>query len=437
MASPVYVWHGSSQDDADATWNSATIAYLTLELALAAVDAGGIVYVASEHVQTQAADLTCGSTSGTLAAPVTIISVNKDDSDAYLAMVDDAAPGKIETTGASDINISNSDIFIGLTFNVGDDLRLIHPNNNYIMIDCKFAVDDIMNIGQTTYDIDVFWFNCVYEQITTGYWVIDRASTFTWKGGTFSFNGGDINAVGIFNITNGAHVEVSDVDFQDLDGGDALVSIGQSTIGSCLFKRCKVPAGIGGLVDSVPVSPNQSAKFYSVSSSDIIYQLQENYYTGQINEDTAIYLSATYDGTNGYSYKMVSSANAIEWTRPLRFKLAEIYTAANPTLTVELNLDSATALNDDDFWVEIEYPDETTGALGTLDQTSRATTITTTPAALTSSAKSWTGTGAFGDEQKRSVSVTIAAGQAGAHTIWACLAKPSTTIYVCPKIVVT
>ena len=127
MASPVYVWHGSSQDDADATWNSSTIAYLTLELALSAVDAAGIVYVASEHSQTQASALSLGSTNGTLAAPVKIISVDKDASDAYLPMVDDGSPGKIETTGANSISITNSDIYIGFS-----KCYIIFPSSFYL-----------------------------------------------------------------------------------------------------------------------------------------------------------------------------------------------------------------------------------------------------------------------------------------------------------------
>ena len=35
------------------------------------------------------------------------------------------------------------------------------------------------------------------------------------------------------------------------------------------------------------------------------------------------------------------------------------------------------------------------------------------------------------------VEETIAGGADGMHTIWVCLAKPSTTVYVCPKVDVT
>ena len=435
MATPVYVWHGSSQDDADATWNSATIAYLTLELALAAVDADGIVYVASEHSQTQESALTLGSTNGTLANPVTIISVNKDDSDAYLAMVDDAAPGSVATTGNYTITINKSDIYIGLTFNTGMDLSFYVQLGHQLMKNCLFKVTRTTIIGGALYYMFVMWENCIYERtsgdrnITIGY-----EATFIWRGGTYKHNGGSTigNVFDLNNARDGT-IDVSGVDFQDLDAGDYLVDT--ENIGwKIWFKRCKVPAALAGFISGTIAHQGYTAKFHSVSSSDIIYQLQENYYEGQINSDVATYYQATYDGTNEYSIKMVSLATAKEWVRPLRFKLAEIWADANPTLTVELNTDNV-VLQNDEFWIEIEYPDSTTGALGGLDQTSRSATIVTAPANLTTSAVAWTE--AFGTEKPQKIEETISGGQAGIHTVWACLGKPSTTVYVCPKITVS
>ena len=45
-----YVYHGSLQDDSDATWNSSTLAYLDLSLAIAgSVTIGDTIYVDSTH----------------------------------------------------------------------------------------------------------------------------------------------------------------------------------------------------------------------------------------------------------------------------------------------------------------------------------------------------------------------------------------------------
>ena len=435
MASPVYVWDGSSQDDADATWNSSTIAYVLLETALAAVDAGGTVYVASEHSETVASDTYVGSTNGTNALPVKVISVDKDNSDTYLAMVDDAAPGKIEYSDNSDCTFTGADIFIGLTFTVTDDMNFQTSGKDMMFYNCRFTVDDVIAFKSSIGNCVVYWENCDVEQITDGYFNFASISMFFhWKGGSYYWNGGSSGWFMNPSASKPCTILIEDVDFQDLDAGDVFLNATYMTNADVTFKRCKIPAGIGTLVNLPIVNSGFKVRLHSVSSSDIIYQLQENYYTGQINEDTATYYQATYDGTNEYSIKMVSSANAIEWIRPLRFKLAEIWCAANPTLTVELNTDNV-VLQNDEFWIEIEYPDSTTGALGGLDQTSRPATIVTAPANLTTSAVAWTE--AFGTEKPQKIEETISGGQAGIHTVWACLGKASATVYVCPKITVS
>lgn len=435
-ASPVYVWDGSAQDDGDATWNSSTIAYLTLELALAAVDAGGIINVASEHSQTQASALTLGSANDN----VTVISVDKDNSDVYLAMVDDAAPGKIETTGNNSITFNKNSTFLGLTIDSDQDMIFSTNTMENKFINCKLLVDNITPIGGTNNDSTVIFENVNYEQTGNGRFQLSGGGII-WKGGTFSFNGGMISGA-LFqhtSATRGMKVIVADVDFQDLDAGDYLVDMNSTDATATVdIKRSKVPAALAGLITNLPTGPLATAKFHSVSNSNIIHQLQENTHLGQINEDTGIYLDATYDGTNGYAAKLVSNANAIEWTNSLEFKLADIWSTANPTITVELLIDSATTLNNDDVWLRIQYPDGTTGALGLSDISSRMTNITDTPSELTTSAKGagdWTGEG--GTAKFYKISVVLANGQTGVHTIYVNLAKPSTTIYTDPKLVIS
>lgn len=444
MASPVYVWHGSSQDDADGTWNSATIAYLTLELALAAVDAGGIIYIASEHSQTSGAgDLALTSTNGTLALPVTTISVDKDNSDAYRRMDDDT--GKIELTGLAAFQFEGFDIFVGLYWDTTEDNFevLKTSDRSQKFFDCKIVIDrNLLTATGLDNDAAVLFDGCniIFDGVN---------SNFTIGGGVVTILGGTIECTGtvssyLFNLSSNNRVAklfVSDVTITGIDGDDSLVRGGRDAGDTVIFKRCKIPAGIAGLLSADPVGDTGSFKFHSVSNSDIIYQFQENYYEGQINEDTGIYLDATYDGANGYSAKMVSLATAIEWVRPLRFKLAEIWVAATgKVLTVELMTDNVT-LQNDEFWIEVEYPDSITRALGNILST-RMTNITDSPANLTASGKGagdWTGEGGLGTPvyQKVAADFTGVADEAiGVYTVWACLAKPSTVVYVCPKIVV-
>ncbi len=440
MASPVYVWDGSSQDDADATWNSSTIAYLTLVLALVNVDAGGIIYIASEHTETSAIDVTFTSTNGTLALPVTIISVDKDASDAYRRMDNDT--GKIELTGASSFTFGGFDIYVGLYFDsTAEDFNLTIGGSFIKFFDCKIEVDRLLSASAGTSNDSKFTFekcDFIFDGVN---------SNFNFQGGEIRVSGGTISCTGtvpteLFSLPSTSRatiLDVFDLTITGIDAGDSLVEGGRDTGNIVLFKRCKIPAGIAGLITAAPIGEAGNFKFHSVSSSDIIYQFQENYYAGQVNEDTGIYLDATYDGSNGYSAKLVSNANAIEWTRPLRFKLAEIWVAATgKVLTVELMTDNVT-LQNDEFWIEVEYPDSTTKALGNILST-RMADITDAPANLTASGKGagdWTGEGGLGTPVylKTTADFTGVADEAvGIYTVWACLAKPSTTIYVCPKI---
>jgi len=428
MASPVYVYHASSQDDSDATWNSSTIAYLTLALGLAAVDAGGIIYIASDHAEQLTGDTTYVSTNGVAANPVTIISTKRLD-DSYETMVTGGGAIDGKTGGAWDISLTGWDIWVGLEFIAGDNLNIGAADVDVRLIDCTLLVDDNCGISTAGDDCCTYWENVYYEQITAG--AINITGSFYWSGGSFKLTGGTVTDLFILSTTRGGNIDIQDVDIQDVDGDNYLIS-DVNTAHDILFKRCKIPAAVN-YMNTGPTGGAYRVRFHSVDDGNYIYKFLEYYFEGNIQEDIAVYRSATYDGTNEYSAKMVSNANAKEYTRPLRFKLADLWCAANPTLTVELNTDNV-VLQNDEFWIEIEYPDGTTGALGKIDRTSKAATILTTPANLTTSAEAWTE--GFGTEKPQKIEETISGGQAGIHTIWACLAKPLTTIYVCPKIAV-
>lgn len=445
MASPVYVWDGSSQDDSDATWNSSTIAYLTLQAALATVDAGGIVYIASEHNQTQATDLTLASANGTSSQPVKIISVDKDNSDAYLPMIDDASPGYIEVTGGTDINFHGWDIYQGVTGKMGDNWQSQAQNDiNVICEDCTWEIENRIIIGTGDASVNVIWKNCDLIFTAGGEFNTDGGS-FSWFGGSVTFNGGSVTT-NLFQLPTARPTKllIVGVDFQDLDSGDYIVgTVGSNTMCDVLISGCKVPSALGGLITGSITGENNRVRFRSVSNSDIIYQFQEEYFNGQIVQDTGIYLDATYDGTNGYSAKMVSNANAEEYHRPLKFELCELWVSATgKVLTVELittDASAAVALNNDDFWIEVEYPDSTTKALSNILST-RMANPQATPAALASSSKGagdWTGELTSTNYYKVDLDFTGVADEAvGVYKITAFLARPSTTVYIDPKIAV-
>jgi len=443
---PVYCNDGGSNTSPYETWAKAAT---TMATALTAVDAGGTIYVQSNHAEEFVADTTLSSTNGITATPVTIISVTNTneppEAGDYQTMT--AGGGKLDalTNGAYDIRLGGWDIWIGMEFITGDKLYVTDADTDVFLYNCKLKVTTDTTVG-TGGDAAATLVNCDIEQLGVG--SIKTAGRFFWLGGSFTFNGGTISNNLVTPSTGyGSGVVIADVDIQDLDASDYLVD-DANTHCNILFKRCKIPAAVfdnDNFMAGGPTGGCGNIRFHSVTDNDNIYAFREYYFEGNIASDVATYLDATYDGSNGYSVKMVSDAtNATIWTRPLRFKLAEIYVSAtNQDIRVELlTTDGAVAetLHTNDFWIEVEYPDSTTAALGNILSTRTANILIAGTTELIASANDggdWTGELANNNFYKSVADFTTVADEAvGIYTVWACLAIPDTTVYVDPKVTV-
>ena len=210
--------------------------------------------------------------------------------------------------------------------------------------------------------------------------------------------------------------------------GEAMLVSTQDVAMRLNFNRCKLGATMTYVI-AAPLNLNSEIKFHSCTDSDILYQRHEQYYTGTIDHVTNCKLGADY------SAKMISTAGAIEYSRPLRFKLCEVYCAANPTITADFIHAEAADLQDDEFWIEVEGPTATADLMLGQITKSKPATITTTPVDLDNNVEAWTEN--LTGEIKQEAAVTVAGGGAGAYIVWACLAKPSVTVYVDPAVAVS
>jgi len=428
----MYVYNGGSNTAPYDTWIKASTKWTT---AMAAQAAGGIVYVASDHTETEGANYTITATNGTASAPIKAISLDRTD-DSYESMQDGG--GLIYAGATYDISLAKYMILVGLKIQSGDDFSLSQTSTSQTQcIDCRLITFQWVSSGSGASSYRTILRDTDIVFTDDGF--IYVYSNFEWIGGSVIFEGsGSINNGIIRSGSGAANSVVIGVDLSALVSGDYLI-YGGTNLGYFEFQRCLLSGTISGFVNGAITSEGMRVIARSCSSSDVIYQFHEEYYLGVIDDDTAVYLDATYDGTNGYSAKMISTAYAEEWTSPLRFKLADIYIdATGKTLTVELLTDNVT-LQDDEFWIEVEYPDSTIAAQGNIYSTKPAT-IVTTPSNLTASSKGagdWTGESGTPVYQKVTADFTTVADEAaGVYTVWACLAKPSTTVYVDPKIVV-
>jgi hypothetical protein len=264
--------------------------------------------------------------------------------------------------------------------------------------------------------------------------------TFTWIGGTLTVGSGTIKLFSSNDAYGKGSGYVSDVDLSALDTGDALVDVSDAGDTDYTFLRCKLPAGefvpITGTWDTGSLPTKERVILHHCSSASATYDFYEAYYVGICQDETTIVRTGgASDGTTAISIKMVTNANASEVSRDLALASPAITgwtsSTTEKTFTIEFVHDSETALQDDEIWMELEYPANNTDGLGAIAKSKCA--ILGTPADTTDSSETWTTTG-LTNPNTRKLSVTVTPGKAGPITAKVYLAKPSTTVYIDPKI---
>ena len=402
-------------------------AFTTLLSADTAASDGDTIYIASDHSETTSSTLTINF-DYSVNDKVKIISIKRSTGELETMAT---GGGSIATTAASgaDIFLKGSAYFNGVKIFSDDNLTIGGGLNHHIYTDCDIRANDSISFT-SNHETAIELNNCTISVITPGSFSISKVNV-TMKGGSISKYD---TAYGFLRNTyaEGAIVTFIGVDLSSIPTGAAVINDTNTESSCIIFERCKMWSGWS--VPDLLYPAAGTVKLHSCDTADGQTFFTEVSFCGRTIQDTANHR------TPDFSAKMVSNANTSKYTTPLRFKLSEFYATANPTLTVEYiheaqGSGSGGDLQDDEFWIEIEYPDSTDEALGKLDQSNRASTILATPADQDNSTESWTEN--LTGEVKQKSEVTISGGAAGIHTVWACLAKPSTTVYVDPDVTVS
>ena len=253
--------------------------------------------------------------------------------------------------------------------------------------------------------------------------------------------------------------EIKNCDFSGLGIGQYLVQInGSGTVrpmSGVNISRCLLGSGVGYILETaVKAASGTKVNIHSctVDTTNPAENIAryEWRYQGTSQDETAIYRAAAApdQATGGHSVK-ISTTRAKDFFYPLKIKLADVWVTGldlGKTFTVHIVHDSATNLQDDEVWIEVVYPDNTTSK--GLVYTDRVGTTTTlirgnpfgTPADQPASTEVWTGTAGFVNENKQKLEVTVPStgdlqGKEGVVSVYICLATSTAkTIYACPKI---
>lgn len=438
-AANIYVRSTDGSDsDNGSTW---ALAKATLAGAAAIDAAGDTIYVSDNHAESTAAAVTL-NWAGTAASPVRILCVD-DSAEPPTAL---ATTGTVATTGVNShlgVHHAGNVYIYGLTFTAGSGANAAQLNLNTggsagesFYEECNFVLGNTsassyIQVGSGSSRPRTTWKNCTVTFGATGQSINCWIAALLWQGG--SLVAGTIPTT-LFTTVYVNDVRVVGVDLSAAGSGKSLVGLADSSWGNNYeFRNCKLGSSVS--LGSGTQGFQSVYRLINCDSGDTNTRYQLARYEGSVfSETTIVRTGGATDGTTAVSRKMVSSANS-KFFRPLVSDPIYAWnetTGSNVTVTVETVTDNVT-LTDAEAWVEVEYLG-TSGFPLASTSTDRAADILATPANQTTSTETWTTTG-LTTPVKQKLAVTFTPQEKGMLVVRVCLAKASTTMYFCPKVI--
>lgn len=425
-----------ARSPSDGSWDNAScyLFYVTNHAAAA----GDTIYIDDGHSEAGVGATMTLTMSATAGSPTKVYCVDKAS--------DTLSTGAVVATGNHGLRLGGCAYSYGVNYNSGTGQiafgRGVHTawtleGNNTTTLSCISSVG--IEAYSTSFAALLYLINAkVYIGANRGF----NAGNFGlihWRGGSVETRDNSGTTCFCRNTSNNAHAIFEDVDLSDLGKGAYaayLFDMAGATGVSMQFLRCKLPDDAGFVISQEDASYYNSGKvvLHHCSSANQTYDFYERSYEGTVEDSTSIYRTGgASDGTTALSAKMVSSAGCVENIIALESPPIHAWTGSttSKTFTIEGLWDSATNIQDDEIWMELEYPANNTDGLGAVARDKCA--ILGTPADQTASSETWTTTG-LTNPNKFKLSVTVTPGKAGPITARVYLAKASTTVYIDCKI---
>ena len=443
---PVYVDSAASGANDGTSW---TDAYTAIASTLS-VAAGTQILIDDGHSE----DLGSGSvtldwTNGTMDSPVEIYSVDKAD-DSY-------SPGAyIYNGGSSNIDLKfegNIRVF-GLT---GKCRRFLYMNSANAKTfqryeDCTFGWaggtgSKAFQIGRNSKPSELTHyischFDCSGASISRNF--ICQNAEFVFENCTFTEYAGTPSSE-LFTIGGvDCSLTLRGCDLSDLELSTKGFLVWQATEANfkVLVQACKLPSavlwidgtpGSGQFRQSMLLVEGCTDGTISVPELGLTYKETQQ---GVVQSDLSRYRTGGADDgyqANAHSWEMVSSSMVGETT--LRLEAPELRRWVDAgSQTITLYFAGGATLQDDEFGIDVCSPSEAGSPTTRCAVVSTRMTPLGTPANLDADGSStWNGSG-VGTVQK--IDVAIAPTVAGWVTVRPWLAKPSTTVYIDPRIAV-
>jgi hypothetical protein len=393
--------------------------------------AGDTIWVSQSHTETVSANWSAVQ-AGTRSNPVKLMCGN-DAAEPPTALTTGAKITSTAVFGAIGFVTDNASIYVyGIEFEVsgaGGSVVIGSQLCRAFADQCTFWPN---GSSLTVQLVNGVFKDCVFRYGTTTAPALLRNCTVT--GGSIHASSGN-PANGYFKADDGDSV----VEGFDFSTGSSAAYLTALLLGDIVLRNCKLPASWSGALIHPTTTDTGRISMYNCDNADTNYKLWIETSAGSIKEETTrVRTGGASDGTTPLSWKMTTNSDAaypnglvisdetVSWNES---------TGASKTVTVEILHDSATALKDDEIWLEVQYLGTSGVPLGSFIDDAKADVLATAADQTTSSA-TWTTTG-MSNPNKQKLSVTFTPQEKGYILAVVKMAKASYTVYVCPKMEVT
>jgi hypothetical protein len=416
----------------------------TVAGAIAAASAGADIYISQAHSESNVASIAWAiGTLAPIATPSRFLGVN--DGATPPTALSTATPS-VSTTNAGAVTVSGNNAaayFFGLTFTLGDSTNgpafttggsgcTHHYDKCTFFLRGSGAGAQVVLGGGHVVKFTDCWLKC--SAADQGLFPSTSGCFAHWRGGGL-LAGGTSPTSFLRAIGSGSKMLLEDV---DLSNASASINLCPTMgVGSqIIFRNCKLPASWTGLLSSASAA-GAVAEMHNCDAGDTNYRYQRSTQWGDIYSETSIVLSGgATDGATPISWKLVSASTAK--LPHLTLDTGEIVVwneATGSPITASLDFihDSATALKNDEVWMDVEYLG-TSGYPLAVHADSNKSDVLAANANVASSTATWLNTGGMTNPNKQKLSVTFTPVKKGFLLLRVRLAKASKTIYVNPRV---
>lgn len=440
--------------DNGSTW---ALAKATINGALAVASNGDTIYVSQVHSESTASAISLAHGSDT--TPTKIICVN----DGAQPPTATATTAVVATTGASNISLGGALYVYGITFNCGSganraDFNVCQTDGGCVMMESC----NVVHVGTNAANISCstvagtaakgIWLNTNFKFANTGSHLI--------LSGEWSINGGNVisgsssNTAG-FLVQGGSTSPsgitlIENFDFSNFSSTTNLATA-NSTRAGLILRNCKLPGSWSGTLLNGAYSAPGRMEMYNTDSGSTNYKIwiEDNY--GTLRDETTVVRSGgASDGTTALSWKISGGGRNAFPEQVMRTPEIAVYNStvgSSKTVTVEYLHDTNTAtgqgagtgnaFQDNQLWLEVEYPAASGTPLGA-KASGRTATFLTTPAdnGTGVGTSGWVTTGLTTPKSGK-LSVTFTPQKIGFLLARVCLAAQNKVVYIDPKVTIT